>query len=98
MAKRFSEKSAADDFKIRHQFHNLQGCTNIGPLVARTTKYFTKEPNNSGSSVWKLLHVHFLALTVSKWLKILAKMCAPLFLKREDTRPGLQLVPKLSAG
>jgi hypothetical protein len=67
MGKNFSEKPAADDFKIKQEFRNLQGCTNIGPLVARTTQYFTVEPNNLGPSVWNLLHVPLLALTILKW-------------------------------
>lgn len=46
MGRNFSENPAADDFKIQHEFRNLQGCANIGPLVAQTTEYFTVEPNN----------------------------------------------------
>jgi hypothetical protein len=49
MGRNFSRNPAANDFKIHHEFRNLQGCTNTGPLVAQKTKYFTVEPNNCRS-------------------------------------------------
>lgn len=54
-----------------------QGCTSRPP-GRRATKFCTVTPNNSGSSVWNLLHVTLLTAEFCGGSSTSGKICAPL--------------------
>jgi hypothetical protein len=53
----------------------MQQPTNPGSPVAKAIEFFTAAPNICGSSVWKFLHVTFIALEIG-WLLDSWKICA----------------------
>ena len=56
----------------------IQGCTNPGRQVARTTKVCTVAPNICGFLVWNLLHITLMAPRILSWLLYFFKnMCPP---------------------